>query len=218
MLNLIRKISTPRFANAAMVSSLEELSEIHRKQKNIAICEREVADISNEAKSLLDLNFQLKCTGSKPEILEALSARLEEQSCKAPLLGADIDGLLSIFQKIASADSMRFGLFVVQSDMCSRFHSDVNDLRMLCTYSGQGTLWLPNEAVNHRAHWSGKDNDEIVAKPKLIQRANAGDVLILKGALYPEAEAVIHRSPGIGDTNEKRLLLRVDTNQFANFF
>ena len=93
--------------------------------------------------------------------------------------------------------------------MCRKFHTDVNDLRMLCTYVGQGTLWLPDEAVKNEEYRTRRD--EIVIDEDLIQQALTGDVLILKGALYPEANAVIHRSPTIEETNERRLLLRIDT-------
>ena len=53
----------------------------------------------------------------------------------------------------------------------------------------------------------------IVKDPKLIQQADTGDVLILKGARYPKAKAIIHKSPNIEGTNQKRLLLRIDIDQ-----
>ena len=45
-----------------------------------------------------------------------------------------------------------------------------------------------------------------------------GDIVILKGALYPESKAIIHRSPTIEETGKKRLLLRIDTNESVNFW
>ena len=46
--------------------------------------------------------------------------------------------------------------------------------------------------------------------------AQTGAVAVLKGAIYPQknTNAVVHRSPAIEETSEKRLLLRIDTNDF----
>ena len=44
-----------------------------------------------------------------------------------------------------------------------------------------------------------------------------GDIIILKGALYPEANAILHRSPTIEENGEKRLLLRIDTYEALGF-
>ena len=46
---------------------------------------------------------------------------------------------------------------------------------------------------------------------------NAGDVVLLKGALYPGANPILHRSPSIEELGKVRLLLRIDTNSFLNF-
>jgi hypothetical protein len=49
-----------------------------------------------------------------------------------------------------------------------------------------------------------------------IQQVEAGSALILKGAIYPKegTRAIVHRSPAIEESGERRLLLRIDTNSF----
>ena len=101
--------------------------------------------------------------------------------------------------------------------MCRKFHTDINDLRLLCTYIGPGTLWLPDEAVDLKALQKGGDEQALVVDEQQIQQVSTGDVVILKGALYPEANPILHRSPSIEESGEKRLLLRIDTNEFLNF-
>ena len=101
--------------------------------------------------------------------------------------------------------------------MCRRFHTDINSLRLLCTYVGQGTLWVPDEMVNHKAFLNKGGNEEIVTDESQIQHAGTGDVIILKGALYPEANPIVHRSPAIEGNGESRLLLRIDVNDGLNF-
>ena len=62
-----------------------------------------------------------------------------------------------------------------------------------------------------------RNQQQIKIDKSQIQQANTGDIVILKGALYPNASPVIHRSPSIEESNEQRLLLRVDTNNFTGF-
>ncbi len=83
----------------------------------------------------------------------------------------------------------------------------------MCTYVGQGTLWLPDTAVDWKAYTAHVGNEQIVKDKELIQQVDAGDVTILKGALYPNAKPIMHRSPSIEETAEERLLLRIDINQ-----
>ena len=82
--------------------------------------------------------------------------------------------------------------------MCRKFHADYNQLRLLCTYLSQGTLWLTDNLQK-----------DILLKDD-IQQLDTGDVAILKGELCPNAKPVFHGSPEIESSNEKRLLLRVD--------
>jgi len=131
----------------------------------------------------------------------------------------DIETLLSIFNRITQAQSFRLLLATINTNMCRRFHTDVNDLRMLCTYSGPGTLWLTEDNVNREALETCKDNECIVKDESKIQQAPTGSVVILKGAIYPQqgTKAIVHRSPTIEESGEKRLLLRIDTNEFLKF-
>ncbi len=98
--------------------------------------------------------------------------------------------------------------------MCRKFHTDINDLRLLCTYAGPGTLWVAEDENN-------RDYDEEHIGEVRIHQADTGDILILKGALYPKGKPVVHGSPTIEETDGKRLcerlLLRLDTNSFLDF-
>ena len=119
---------------------------------------------------------------------------------------------------MTQASSFRLLLTTVNTDMCRKFHTDINDLRLLCTYIGPGTLWLPDEIVDGKALQAGKEDTEIVIDAQQIQQVPTGDVVILKGALYAGANPILHRSPSIKEHGEKRFLLRIDTNEFLNNF
>jgi hypothetical protein len=131
----------------------------------------------------------------------------------------DIEHLLYIFTQITKANSFRLLLTTVNTNMCRRFHTDINDLRMLCTYSGPGTLWLTEDNINRKVLDTCGDNECIVLDESKVQQAPTGAVVILKGSIYPQegAKAIIHRSPTIEESGQKRLLLRIDTNEFLNF-
>ena len=104
----------------------------------------------------------------------------------------------------------------VKTDMCRKFHSDINDLRILCTYYGPGTLWLPKETIDKKAY--SADKDDFIIDESLIQQVATGDAVILKGALYRNSDPVLHKSPPVEAQGEQRLLLRIDTNEFVNLF
>ncbi len=191
------------------------LYQIHKRDINITIFNRDIVNISCEIEELVHQGIALRVKGEKEMILETLHKELNQYL----LLKNDIISLLNVFQNITTSKSYRFFLATVNTNMCSKFHTDINDLRMLCTYSGQGTLWLPNDNVNRKSLDACGDNEAIVIDEKEIKQAGTGSVLILKGAIYPKegTKAIAHKSPTVEERGESRLLLRLDTNEFLNF-
>ncbi len=102
-------------------------------------------------------------------------------------------------------------LRIIDNNACTKFHTDGYPLRLFTTYIGQGTEWLPEDAVNRSA--LGKQNEQIVKNTDKVQQMAAGHVGILKGELPTRKRSVkgiVHRSPEIVNTGEKRIILRVD--------
>lgn len=193
------------------------LEDIHQSFVNIAVYNRSIDGLAHEVRSLLKRNIEFMKSGDIETILHALTKAIEpEEFCKVI---QDIKALLYLFKEVTGAKSFRMLLATVNTNMCRRFHTDINDLRMLCTYSGVGTLWLTEDNVNRKALNSRGANDCIVIDESRVQQAKTGSVVILKGAIYPQVatKAVVHRSPTIEESGEKRLLLRIDTNNFSCF-
>jgi hypothetical protein len=117
---------------------------------------------------------------------------------------------IKLFMTATNAREVFVQVGPVAHDMCRLFHVDNNLLRMLCTYVGQGTLWLPNDKVERTYLGQGK-NEDIVLDPLAIYQASKLDVLILKGGRWPHnlVGGAVHRSPALRP-NEKRLLFKVD--------
>ncbi len=205
------------YANAVISVDDKTLQDIHLKAKNIAIYQRDIEPLRQELDQIAEQAIECRATGTAEEILSLLKDYFDNDLSECTSLFADISQLVRLFEKTTQASSFRLLLTTVSTNMCRKFHTDVNDLRLLCTYLGPGTLWLPDEAVDYKALQKGGDNQEIVRDEQQIQQVRTGDAVLLKGALYPEANPILHRSPSIEKNGEKRLLLRIDTNEFLNF-
>ena len=195
------------------------LEDIHLEDVNIAIYEREIDDLSSEINSLVEQNVEFRASGNVKTIETEMKSKLGQSNCNRVI--DDINELLLHFKKVTNTDSFRLLLTTVNTNMCRKFHTDINDLRMLCTYSGPGTLWLTEDNVNRKAmDVNGSTNESIVIDDTKVQQAKTGSVVLLKGAIYPQnnTNAIVHRSPTIEETGEKRLLLRTDTNTSLNLW
>ncbi len=193
------------------------LKAIRNKAINMAIWNRNTNRLTKEIDLLVNRGVELQSRGNVDSILNTITNTIGLKECG--LIIQDIHKLLHIFKEISYTKNFLLLLTTVNTNMCRRFHTDGNDLRMLCTYSGPGTLWLTEDNVNRKVLNTGGDNERIVIDESKIQQAKTGSVLILKGTLYPQqgTSAVVHRSPTIEESSEKRLLLRIDTNEFPHF-
>lgn len=206
------------YANAAIGNKSEVLQDIHLASRNIAIYQRDVDALKKDLNLLIDEAVECRASGTVVEILADLEAYFDSLPGKCPMLLKDISEILDLFEMTSKAPSFRLLLTTVNTNMCRKFHTDMNDLRLLCTYIGPGTLWIPDEAIDQEALKGKEKNEDLIIDLKQIQQVFTGDVVILKGALYPEANPILHRSPTIEENGEKRLLLRIDTNKFLNSF
>lgn len=128
-----------------------------------------------------------------------------------PAFWRDLSTIVYDFLDFTETGSGIVHLRVVEDDACTKFHIDGYRLRLFATYFGKGTEWLPEDAVNRAA--LGTENNRIVRDSLSIRHVEAGHVSILKGELPNEplsARGIVHRSPGIAHTREKRIILRVD--------
>jgi hypothetical protein len=126
------------------------------------------------------------------------------ESCDAFV--ADIASLVAKFAALAAARSVRLRLNVVTGDDCCRWHRDCVPLRLICTYIGPGTLWIPPALVAAALAKPDDDAPQVLA-------LEAGDVALFKGCGWPgqgHDVGVVHRSPRIAGTGITRLVLVLD--------
>lgn len=201
------------YANASIGSNVKVLQDILLESKNIVIHHRDTTMLQKEIDALVDPSFECRASGSVVEIEKELINYFNDNFPTVNLLLKDIRYLLNEFQNVTSAPSYRILLATVSSNMCKKFHTDINRLRMLCTYCGPGTMWLPDEHVSQNVLRSTHSNQDEITDEVHIQQVQTGDVIILKGALFPDADPILHRSPSIEESGLKRLLLRIDINE-----
>lgn len=122
------------------------------------------------------------------------------------------DMLITLFD----CSSVGIRLVPLTSAMCPSFHVDNIPVRMVTTYLGPGTQWLPQDAVlaekpTVNAAPLSKTRLGHYYQPNKIQQMRTFDVGLLKGKAWQEHEeyAAIHRSCPV-DAKTKRVLLTLD--------
>ena len=117
----------------------------------------------------------------------------------------DIYLLSDMLTTLFDCDSVGVRLVPLSSAMCPSFHVDNIPVRLVNTYLGEGTEWLPKESVVTRQMIGLNDaNTQGLTKNRLgqhyressVRQMNAFDVGLLKGKSWQGHEefAAVHRS------------------------
>ncbi|MEM8764383.1 MAG: DUF1826 domain-containing protein [Bacteroidota bacterium] len=139
-------------SNASIGQETLVLEKIHSRTKNIAICQRSVAALEQNLATTIEKPIEFRSSGIVEEISILLKEYFQAQSHLDEALMQDVLRLLGLFGQLTQVSTFRLSLVKLSSTMCPRFHADNNQLRMLCTYYGPGTLWLPDQAANRKAY------------------------------------------------------------------
>ena len=96
----------------------------------------------------------------------------------------------------AGFEAVDAALSIITQTSCPRFHADHVELRCLCTYAGEGTFFVPNQAVDRRMWMRAlgiQDTKGFGLKTeKAVQQASEWDLLILKGNAYAGNSGAAH--------------------------
>ncbi|WP_420414366.1 DUF1826 domain-containing protein [Roseibium sp.] len=112
-------------------------------------------------------------------------------------LASDVGALAVMMARILDVQTVRVRLDVADDVMCPKFHIDLVPARLLCTYRGAGTEYVP----------ASSEHD-----PKRIRQLKRGAVGLFRGALWQgdDVTGILHRSPEITPEDGPRLLLVID--------
>lgn len=199
----------------------EAFTDIYRDDTNIAIWQRRLSgELSLAVNEILKTNTKLK-------IAEAVTAKnvhstlynILGETNAVMMLSDDITLLVDMFCCLFDLKGVGLRLTVLDSAMCPRFHFDRIPCRLVTTYHGIATEWLPNHLVDRSKLGAGNqgksdENSGLFHSTNDIRQLSQGDVALLKGEFWHDNEGagLVHRSPAQpkGTINEPRLLLTLD--------
>lgn len=213
----IRRVFRPSSScvlrQVACRDEMEAASLVKKSDVNLVIWEREpdteiqtfIHELYNSVFGPVNLSI---AAGLVSEQLMTLFG--DDHSPGADRLRDDIITLTEYFLKASRSDLLKLHLRVVDDDACQKFHVDRYSLRLICTYDGPGTEWVPDSLINRKA--LGTTNEQIVRDVSQIQRMGCFHVGMMKGDLKDcrFGKGVVHRSPPVSETGLKRLVLRLD--------
>ncbi|QEY12370.1 DUF1826 domain-containing protein [Cellvibrio sp. KY-YJ-3] len=208
------------------------LARIYEDAISISIWQRQ---LQQEVESYVDellrkpKTIALKLSGSPEQLMEEIQRVFppaffppvligEQSSCiGAAAFYADIHHVLDMFACLFDAKILGLRINTLEHAMCPRFHTDNVAIRLITTYYGLATEWLPDQLSNRAALGTAFASQinipgAIAASERHIQRMAAGDVALFKGELWEgnEGRGIIHRSPAPTTQQPKRLVVTCD--------
>ncbi|WP_017092520.1 DUF1826 domain-containing protein [Vibrio splendidus] len=193
------------------------LADIYQSDINIAVWQRQFdEDLTMAISEFIASNpsFSKSISLSPDNAFDKLEFATGGTASKALL--ENMAELVDMFCCLFDLEEVGLRLAVLNKAMCPRFHFDQVPCRLVTTYHGVATQWLPNESVDRSKLGRGSNgqpdsvsglyNDE-----SDIQKMTSGDVALLKGERWSgnEDRGLVHRSP-VTSPNETRLLLTLD--------
>ena len=120
---------------------------------------------------------------------------------------SDMAEVCKTFCDLEKIDAVSFWLGTKRG--CRRYHIDNVPKRLLVTYAGKGTEWIPNEAADRIAFESGEPNDKIVKDQSALRYIGEWDVAVFRGIPH----GILHRTPDEA-LNGQSILMRLDHPSF----
>lgn len=203
--------------HAAQSHELDVFTDIYRGDTNIVIWQRELsATLKTSVAAFVESNenFQASMTLTPEDALSSVSDILGDTAELE--LSENIAELVDMFCCLFELKRAGLRLATLDRAMCPRFHVDKIPCRLVTTFQGIATEWLPHQVVNREKLGAGNngkpDSTSGVYKSSHdIQRISSGDVALLKGELWQgnEGAGLVHRSPEV-PAGQRRLLLTLD--------
>lgn len=194
---------------------ISTLPRIFEDDINIAIMHRQLPQaIQVGVTAQLQANEALSVIWLGPpgdDLRRELIKRLHDPEASGALI-EDIVTLAEAMAYLFDTNTVELRLRRLENAMCPRFHYDKLPVRLVTTYHGPGSEWLPEWALNRQGLGApNPEKPEIITAPTAIQHLAAGDLALIKGSgwIGNEEHGLVHRSPGL-PAGFQRLLLTLD--------
>ena len=194
---------------------LRDLAAFKHQEEQLAILERQPLEGGDEFfKKLSERPLNVIGIVGKKTSVEEILALLEDEISEDLKSSdfymqwvIDMAGVCKIFCETLATSTVGFCLATQRA--CQRYHVDNVPLRLLVTYYGKGTEWVPDSAVDRLAYDSGMPNDKILTTNNAREFLNAWDIAIFRGG----PDGLLHRTPDSA-LNTPSILLRLDHESF----
>jgi len=199
-------------------NDISKISNIFNREINISIWKRNLnSNILHASEILLLKNSDLQFSElvNKNFSIDFLVDKIGADE-KLISFYEDIQYLTKLFCELFDIKDAWLRIDAIDKPMCPRFHADHLKCRLVTTYYGPGTQWLPNNLVNrnklgHGNNGLADDISGLFSKKSDIENLDVGDIGLLKGEAWVNNEGLglVHRSPHT-DSNYKRLYVTID--------
>jgi hypothetical protein len=217
-LNRIRHNSQIQSRQGVEHTEHEVLTDIYQEDTNMVVWKRDLAkNLEQAADAIIESNPTLEeLLVVSPEKAFDSVKKVLGISQEAEVLAEDIAHLVDMFCCLFDLKRGALRMTVLDRAMCPRFHVDRVPCRLVTTYQGIATEWLPHNIADRSKLGTGNMGkpDELSGlfdNLSDIQQLNSGDVGLMKGELWHnnEGAGLIHRSPQVPN-NTRRMLLTLD--------
>eukprot|EP00418_Pyrodinium_bahamense_P095480 CAMPEP_0179045946 /NCGR_PEP_ID=MMETSP0796-20121207/18437_1 /TAXON_ID=73915 /ORGANISM="Pyrodinium bahamense, Strain pbaha01" /LENGTH=240 /DNA_ID=CAMNT_0020742363 /DNA_START=62 /DNA_END=784 /DNA_ORIENTATION=- len=183
------------------------LGDNHSLKREIQLPEDSLSDIVLKA-ALKDAAAEMLVLVEDAGLPDDLVAQIQDDA-------AEIGSVVA--KLVPTADKLTLKLELMNKSACFRWHQDYYVARALVSYNCVGTEYIHDEHVNfHELNYCG-NNDCVVPDRSPVCTAGVGDILLIKGKLFPgPVNGLVHRSPDVRRHPDgkimTRLLLKVDVD------
>lgn len=171
------KAVSPDGMHQALSDKREVLCEIFRDDVNLVVWQRQSNPQLLQYAQLLPADLLLKRMVRLDEVRSILDQQLPDGEGK-DIFAADISEAAQMLGCLMDTDTIGVRLAVLQHTQCPNWHTDHVMLRLLITYLGEGTQYLP------------------IGLGSQAQQVLPEHVALLKGSAWSDkSSAIVHRSP-----------------------
>ncbi len=189
-----------------LIGSAEQLGLVQKPETSLVLWQRHVPEEVHDWLGKLallpaeDIRFTVKPEAFE-EVFNPKLAHLKlPKGVGALWLIDDIAGLVNAFAKTTGASRVEVRLEWVSGDACWKFHRDYVTYRLVTTYWGLGTEWVPpqwsRQAIVDQQNYAGP-----------LETLRAGEVAMFKGCRNNPEAGIVHRSPSMSRKGGTRLFL-----------
>ena len=203
--------------DAACEDSPEALTHIYDDKVNMAVWQRTLPDqlvssASGFAMQNTGFAFAMNVGVSRLDavVRQAFGGGEMEQ------VAQDVARVSDMFACLFDLERIGVRIEVLTRAMCPRFHVDHVPCRLVTTYTGVATEWLPHAEVNRTllgCSGNGKSDLEVglYKDAGQVKQLEKGHVAIMKGEKWigNENAGLVHRSPSV-PVGEPRLVVTLD--------